>query len=206
MRGMPGRNIYKDYVPENYYHIYNRGVNKQQIFRDEDDYVVFLSLLKRYLGGEESKTLGGRIHPSFINEVELLAFCLMPTHFHLLIFQHNEIGMKDLLKSLGVSYAMYFNKRYKRKGPVFEQRYRASRISDDSYLLHISRYIHLNPDDYSRWSWSSLPYYLGKKKSEWLKPDRILEMFEAEDYLEFVKDHKSLHDELEIIKHELADQ
>lgn len=206
MRDVPGRNIYKDYVADSYYHVYNRGVNKQQIFRDKADYVVFLSLLKRYLGSEESMTLGGRIHPSFKNEVEVLAFCLLPTHFHLLIYQHDQETIKLFLKSLSVSYAMYFNKKYKRKGPVFEQRYRASRISDDSYLLHISRYLHLNPDDYLNWRWSSLPYFLSKKRADWLKPKRLLSMFEGENYLEFLKDYKDQRNELEIIKHELADQ
>ena len=201
---MPGRNIYKDYVPESYYHIYNRGIDGQEIFIDKDDYVVFLSLLKRYLGNGVSKNTVGVTYPSYANVVEVLAFCLMPNHFHLLIYQSDTDGMKLLLKSLGVAYGMYFNRKYKRLGPVFQQRYRASRISDEAYLLHISRYIHLNPANYRTWQWSSLPYYLGSLEADWIKPSRIVELFDKGEYQKFVADYKGSRDDLKKIKHELA--
>lgn len=201
---MPGRNIYKDYSPETYYHIYNRGAGEQNIFRDETDYTKFLSLLKRYLGSEPGKKQNGVALPSYQGRVELLAFCLMPSHFHLLIYQIDQEAMKLLMKSIGVAYGMYFNKKYKRLGPLFQQRYRASRISDDSYLLHISRYIHLNPDDYRTWVWCSLPYYVGARKADWVLPRRILDMFEDDSYLKFVDDYKDRRNELGEIKHELA--
>lgn len=202
---MPSRNIYKEYLPESYYHIYNRGINKQPLFRDDQDYRVFLSFLKRYLGGESGKRTSGALYPSFKGRVELLAFCLMPSHFHLLIYQNDAGSMTMLLRSLGVSYSMYFNKKYDRLGPVFQQRYKAARINDDSYLLHISRYIHLNPDSYKAWQWSSLPYYLGNYQADWVKPDRILELFEGEDYSRFVEDYTDRRSELEEIKYQLAD-
>src|SRR3990172_2826432 len=116
MATMPGRNIYKNYVPDSFYHIYNRGVNRQVIFRDNADYSVFLSLFKRYLGKYSSKDSTGALYPSFINDLELLAFCLMPSHFHLLIYQHTKDAMQFFLKSLATSYSMYFNKKYKRLG------------------------------------------------------------------------------------------
>src|SRR3990167_865213 len=130
----------------------------------------------------------------------------MPTHFHLFIYQHNETGMTSLLRSVSVAYSMYFNKKYKRVGPLFQQRYRASRISDDAYLLHISRYIHINPDRYKSWEWSSLPYYNGEMKANWLKPERILDLFNKDEYSSFVDDYQETRRELEAIKHELADQ
>ncbi len=203
---MPGRNIYKDYVADSFYHVYNRGTDRQIIFRDDLDYRFFLYLIKRYLGEEAALNSVGIAYPSYRGSAELLAYCLMPRHFHLLLYQHDRKGMMNLLKSLSVAYGMYFNKRYSRIGPVFQQRYRASRITDESYLLHISRYIHLNPDDYKKWTWSSLPYYVGELTADWLKPDRILELFEGEDYSRFVDDYKDRRDDLEIIKHELADQ
>src|SRR3990172_5909254 len=140
---MPGINIYKDYVPESYYHVYNRGIDRQVIFRDSSDFPVFLNLLKRYLDKDSSKNSVGVTYPTYRGEIELLAFCLMPSHFHMLIYQHNSDAMKLLLKSVGVSYSMYFNKKYNRLGPLFQHRYLASRISSDAYLLHITRYIHL---------------------------------------------------------------
>jgi putative transposase len=202
---MPGRNIYKDYVAESYYHVYNKGIDNQIIFKDSSDYAVFLSLLKRYLGNESAKNSVGVEYANFADQVEVLAFCLMPNHFHLLIYQSSAEGMKLLLKSVSVAYGMYFNKKYKRRGPVFQQRYRAVMIDKDDYLLHISRYIHINPDNYLVWEWSSLPYYLGKFNADWLRPKKILELFEGDNYSEFIKDYEKRRDELKSLKTILAD-
>ena len=174
------------------------------IFRDDADYIVFLNLLKRYLGDKPSKNPVGVTYPLYHSRIELLAFCLMSNHFRLLVYQHSEDSMKLLFKSVSVAYAMYFNKKYKRIGPVFQQRYRASRISNEAYLLHISRYIHLNPDEYNIWQWSSLPYYSAKYKASWVIPKRILDLFDNDDYLQFVDDYKDQRDELDDIRHELA--
>lgn len=203
---MPSRNIYKHYLPDTYYHAYNRGLNKQPIFLDEHDYTVFLGLLKRYLGTQPEIKSNRQPHPSYRDHVELLAFCLMPNHFHLFMYQTDPEGMKQLLKSLSVSYNMYFNKRYRRVGPLFQQRYKAVNITDDSQLLHISRYIHLNPDAYNTYKWSSLPYYVGTKQADWLQPGRILEQFNGPaDYQQFVDEYKDRRDELALLKDELAD-
>lgn len=185
---MPGRNIYKEYLAESYYHIYNRGVSQQTIFDDSRDYAVFLGFLKRYLGSEIARDVNGEAFPSFKGRVELLAFCLMPTHFHLLIYQHDREAMRQFMKSLSVAYSMYFNRRNRRFGPLFQQRYRASRISRDPYLLHISRYIHLNPSNYANWEWSSLPYYLERKNADWILPQRILQLHSGDVYLDFIRD------------------
>ena len=201
---MPGRNIYKDYIPDSYYHIYNRGVGGQTVFKDNADYTVFLGLLKRYLDSQPSHSPEGEPYPSQFGKLELLAFCLMPSHFHLFVYQHSEDAMRLLMKSVGVAYGMYFNKKYDRLGPVFQQRYRASRISNEAYLLHISRYIHLNPQNYSTWEWSSLPYYTDKYRADWVQPEGILDLFEGDNYLKFVDEYKDRRDELEDIKHELA--
>lgn len=203
---MPGRNINKTYLEESYYHIYSRGVNKEAIFRQEEDYSVFLNLFKRYLNEEPTKDNKGREYPWYHRDIELLAFCLMPNHVHLLVFQHSLTGMTQLLKSIMTTYSMYFNEKYKRVGPVFQSRFRASLINKDNYLQHISRYIHLNPLIYQEWQFSSLPYYLGEKDAKWIKPDKILELFNNnhQEYANFLADyqgHKKILDEL---KKELA--
>lgn len=192
-------------MPDSYYHIYNRGVNRQIIFDDESDYVVFLSLLKRYLSSEPAKNANGVNHPNYWGKFELLAFCLMPNHYHMLIYQTDSETMQKLMQSIGVAYCMYFNKKNKRLGPLFQQRYKASLIDNDSYLLHISRYIHQNPKNYLTWQWSSLPYYGGEHKAEWIKPGKILELFEGEDYMKFLNDYDDSKLELKEIKHEFAD-
>jgi len=204
MASMPSRNIYKEYVPESFYHIYNRGVNKAPIFLDEQDYTVFLGLLKRYLGDETERTLKRTPYPNYHDQVELLAFCLMENHFHICIYQNDSDAIKNFMKSLSVAYSMYFNKRYKRVGPIFQQRYRAVRIINDGQLLHISRYIHMNPMDYKDFAWSSLPYYLGTRTASWVRPKKIMELFEGSDYMTFLAEYKDRRDELAALKQELA--
>src|SRR3989344_5922404 len=146
---MPARNSRKQYIPESYYHIYNRGVAKQTIFEDKQDYVVFLSLFKRHLSKEPSVDKYGRSHPHYRNDIELLAFCLMSNHFHFLIYQDkDDRAMTKFVQSLCTAYTMYFNRKRKSVGPLFEGRFKASRITKDQYLQHISRYIHLNPAKY----------------------------------------------------------
>jgi putative transposase len=145
---MPSRNILKIDIPHSYYHVYARGGSRQTIYNDAEDYSVFLNLFKRYLSKEPIKDPAGRKYPHFAESIELLAFCLMPNHFHILLYQHDEKTISSLMRGLMTSYSRYFNKKYNRSGPLFESRYKSSRISDDAYLMHISRYIHLNP---KRW-------------------------------------------------------
>src|SRR5690606_12577452 len=96
-------------------------------------------------------------------------------------------------------------KKYRRSGPLFESRYKASRISSDEYLLHISRYIHLNPKDWRSYPYSSLQIYKGGEAVDWVNEKKVLELFPSrEDYLGFVADYKEMHDALEGIKRELA--
>jgi len=202
---MPVKNVYKEYVPQSYYHIYNRGVNKADIFHDDKDYAVFLSLLKRYLDDEIEKRPNREPYPNYHNQIELLAFCLMKNHFHLFIYQQSAESITEFMKSLSVAYSMYFNKQHKRAGPLFQQRYKAVRITDDSQLLHITRYIHMNPKEYRHHKWSSLPYYDGTKKTTWVRPDKILELFEGQDYVAFLNDYEARRQELSVIKDSLAD-
>ena len=201
---MPSKHIEKTYTPDTFYHVFNRGVGRRSIFKDDKDYAVFLNLLKRYLGDEPAIDKQSREYPWFRNEIQLLAFCLMPNHYHLLVYQTKESAMTSLMRSVCTSYTRYFNKKYKRVGHLFQDRFKASRISSDAYLLHISRYIHLNPKKYKNWQFSSLPYYLGQKQASWLDPQPILELFEGDSYIEFVEDYESQKDMLEEIKSELA--
>lgn len=201
---MASKNRLKDYVDDSYYHVYNRGVNKRKIFLDSDDYAVFLNLLKRYLSKKPVKDNKQREYDWLYERLELLAFCLMPNHFHLLVYQHDEQAMTRLMRGVMTSYTTYFNKKYKRIGPLFQDRFKASRITEDPYLLHISRYIHLNPSSYKTWEFTSLPYYMSEKNAEWVRPERILDLFEKNSYAKFVSDYESHKKVLDDLKHELA--
>jgi putative transposase len=188
---MPARNLEKIYVEDGYYHVYSRGINKQPIFLDKQDYEVFLSLFKRYLSDEPQKDLKGRLYPSYHDDIKLLAYCLMPYHFHAFVVQSDPDAIKELFKSMITAYGMYFNKKYNRQGPVFQSRYKASLVLNDSYFDHISRYIHLNPENYVDYPYSSYKYYVGKSNASWLDPSPVMDSFSSiTEYQQFVADHK----------------
>lgn len=194
---MPAKNSVKQFVENGYYHLYNRGVEKRNIFLDKQDYAVFLYFLKKYLDSR----LGSDPH-SIAKEVDLMAFCLMPNHYHLLVKQITITGITKLIRAVCTNYVMYFNKKYERVGTLFQGKYRAVLVSNDEYLLHISRYIHLNPfpgSDPKTYSYSSYGYYLGRKNSSWVKPKEILEFFRSAkknglndflSYESFVEDYR----------------
>lgn len=218
---MPSKNRIKQYVEDGYYHIYNRGVEKRVTFLDEKDYVVFLYFLKLYLSPineSPQKTVSdlqiSRIKKTFFGEIELHAFCLMPNHFHLLIHQTNRDSITNFMRALITSYVMYFNKRYKRVGSLFQGNYKGVLVTSDPYVLHLTRYIHCNPRSLSAGSdpavlesypYSSYPYYLGKKHAAWITRDFILSFFttegkgmesQVESYKKFIEDYSYELDEL----------
>lgn len=202
---MPSRNILKQNAADSYYHVYFRGGNRSRIFREPADYEKMFELFSRYLSLEETKNSAGLSFPNYSNRVELLAFCLMPNHVHLFLYQYNMDDMTEFMRSLLTSYSMYFNKKYKRSGPLFESRYKASRVYDDSYYQHITRYIHLNPRDWETYEYSSLPYYLQQVSDEWIHPERVMGIFkDPDEYRTFVSDYAENKEMLDILKHELA--
>jgi len=212
---MPNRNTRRIYAENTFYHIYNRGVEKRIIFKDEKDYKVFLSYIKEYLlsrpeiSPHEGLTLKGqtftwtpRQPKNYHDRLELHAYCLMPNHFHLLIKQMDKSSIKEFMQSLGTRYIMYFNKRYNRVGSLFQGRYKTSIVNNDSYILHLSRYIHLNPSEYTddlANAYSSYGDYLGQRNTKWVKTEFILKYFSrstnpmfnrTNSYKDFVENHE----------------
>ena len=193
---MPSRNTIREYDAPAYYHIYNRGAGGAKIFHDAQDKRKFISLLQRYLDDADSK------YATY--DIELLAYCVMSNHFHLLLFQDAQPDeITRFMRSVSTAYSMYYNLRYKNKGHVFQSVFRAVRITDESHLAHISRYIHLNPETYKTYKWSSLRYYLENEPPMWLHPERLLDMSpdEYEQFLESYIDRRQL---LKEIKEQLA--
>lgn len=203
---MPSRNVLKIDVPDSYYHVYARGASRQPIFLKDEDFTYFLSLFRRYLSEENITNAVGIAYEKLFDDIEVLAYCLMGNHFHLLIYQKRAGAMQRLMRGIMTGYSRYFNKKYDRSGGLFESRYKASRVSNDNYLMHISRYIHLNPDKWRSYPYSSLDSYRNESPpSDWVRPKRILALFSSPNaYLEFVADYKDIRDELEAVKHELA--
>lgn len=220
---MPSKNTIKQYVENGYYHIYNRGVEKRTIFKDTQDCEVLLHYLKMYLSPvEELRELakqqqypGTRLQRflplNLSKEINLLSFSLMPNHIHLQIKQHTKEGIIKFMRRILTSYAVYFNKKYERVGALFQSKYKAAIIASDEYLLHLSRYIHLNPIKLGSLpinfvDFSSYPYYLGKKQASWVKPQEILSYFKSAQrqslkdifsYQSFVEDY--LEDSREVL-------
>lgn len=203
---MPAKHSVKVFIPGRFYHVYNRGVAKGEIFLDERDYLVFLRFLKEYLLPEDHddlRILQGinprRIPMNCCGMVELHTFCLMPNHFHLLIKLLTVEGMTRFMKALGTNYAMTFNQRYERVGPLFQGVYKSVMIETEAQLLHLSRYIHRNPrkllardQPLQGYSYSSYLNYLGMVRQDWLKTEEILGYFAAKnprgDYERFVNE------------------
>jgi len=186
-----------------YYHVYNRGVGKQKILLDAQDKRKFISLIERYLVNEY-EVLRGDGMPYTKHPVKVLAYCLMGNHFHLFLFQDDSpTDIQLFMKDLTSAYSMYFNLRYRRKGPVFEGTFQALHILSDSHFEHLTRYIHLNPRTYKTYRWSSLPEYLGKRKTNWLYPELATDM-SPQSYEKFMEDYEDRSKELKIIKNELG--
>ncbi len=202
---MPSRNVIKIDVADSYYHVYARGHSKSEIFIDNADYAYFTNLFSRYLSKKPVLDRYNMPYPHMYKQVELLCYCLMRNHFHLLLYQHEEGAMQKLMKSIMGSYSRYFNNKYGRSGSVFESRYKASLISHYQYLVHISRYIHLNRKQWQTTPYSSIGYYLADKRAEWVNPQPVLSLFEDRaEYKTFLADYEDYQRNIDELKYELA--
>ncbi len=139
-----------------YYHIYNRGVNKSILFREPANYLYIIEKLQKY---------------SLENLVSVIAYCLMPNHYHLLLRQDGAQPAGNVPQAVFNSYSKAYNSRYRHSGTLFEGRFRAKPIRTTTHLLHLCRYIHGNPvkdglvTDPTDWRWSNYLEWIGKRKS-----------------------------------------
>ncbi len=190
---MPQKNSRKEYGAGGYYHVYNRGVEKRKIFLDEQDYKVFLGYMKFYLDRSilQGLALQG-VSPSktpknYHDQIELLAYCLMPNHFHFFVKQSTDRAIAEFMQSLMLKYVLYFNKKYKRVGGLFQSRYKTVLIDDETQFIYITKYIHRNPIDILParpglaglvgYKYSSYGNYLGLFEQSWVKPEDLLAYF-----------------------------
>jgi len=196
---VPAKNAIKIYQENGYYHIYNRGVAKSDIFLNELDYNVFLHYLKDYLSPPKDVTpeQAALMHTPYILknynlEIKLIAYCLMPNHFHLLIKQNKERAIEGLMRSLLIRYTSFFNKNHQRVGHVFQGVYKAKLIQVDEYFWWLSRYIHRNPKEVigpnqslATYPYSSYQLYLGDRNTPWIHSEEITD--NIKDYRAFVE-------------------
>ncbi len=182
---MPVREV--PLITDEYYHIYNRGVAKQNIFLSDRYYVRFERTIDYYKYASRKKKFSRYLLEKFkpeiarpvlrpnqvIPQVELVAYCLMPNHFHMILRQLLDDGISNFMRCLANSYTRYFNTVKQRVGPIFQGQFKAKLINGESYLLHLSRYIHLNPNltnlvqlgKLSTYKYSSLCQYISGNPS-----------------------------------------
>lgn len=206
---------------DKYYHIFNRGVAKQPTFGVDQDYrqaqltMMFYQVtnppvkLSRYksLPKEEKE----RIMKNIVNDnklVEIIAYVLMPNHFHFLLKQRVTNGITKFVNQFANSYTKYYNTKHTRVGHLFQGVFKSVQIESEEQLIHVSRYIHLNPytsslvskDQLKSYPWSSYPDYL-RNSSIFINISTVLERFNKYKYEEFVLNHADYARELEYIKH-----
>ena len=168
---------------DNFYHIYNRGNNRQNIFFERDNYIYFLKLIKLHL----------------INHVDILAYCLMPNHYHFLLYLKDE-NLSDAMKSLSVAYTKAINKRFNRSGVLFQGRFQNIHVAETEHLVNLVRYIHLNPikarivNKIEEWEFSSYLEYAGLRPGKLPAMDYIkMEIDNETEYRKFLTDDKLPH-------------
>jgi putative transposase len=138
-----------------FYHIYNRGTEKREIFTSSVDYDRFITLLYFANSSEPLRLRSGRRGPTSAKSLlesargdslaDLCAYCLMPNHFHMLVHERTTSGISRFMQRLSTAYTMYFNTRYERTGVLFQGKFKAQDANEDRYLKYLISYIHLNP-------------------------------------------------------------
>lgn len=208
-------------VNENIYHVFTRSISDFKIFRSKRDFcrikdtVLFYSVKKpeykfsvfENLSNESKQNAAKRIKDKE-KIVDILAYCIMPTHVHFILKQLKDKGISRFMNSVLKSYSRYFNIKYNRLGPLCDGRFKNIIIDKDDYLLHLTRYIHLNPVSGSlvskpqEWGYSSYKEYIGVEPEN----ERICEFgdilgLSPQKYMEFVEERIDYQKELEAIKH-----
>mgnify|MGYP001612553658 FL=1 len=137
----------KVFAIDEYYHLYNRGVEKRIIFLDEEDYRHFVSLM--YLCNTKRSITLREVDIRYFDRGEPIiaigAYCLMPNHFHFLVREKVQNGISTYMRKLLTAYSMYFNKKYERTGRLYENIFKSSHVDTDIYMKYLYSYIHLNP-------------------------------------------------------------
>jgi len=212
---MPSRFI--PLVNNEFYHVLNRGTGQMQIFNQNRDYQRFFKTMLYYrIQGPKPRFSLFSPENTHLDQnrkiVEIICYCLMPNHFHLLLQQKIDGGITEFISKLSNSYTKYFNTKNRRSGPLLQGEFKAIHVETDEQLIHLSRYIHLNPlvsyitKSLEQYTWSSFSEYTKEKKSNFLSTDIILDQFKStSDYQKFVKDQEGYGKKLEAIKHQLLD-
>ena len=189
---MPRRPI--PLVAGTHYHIFNRGNNRQAIFFERENYLFFLDRMREYLVEMIPGPQGSDARQ--ITATTIVSYCLMPNHFHLLVCP-NDGELSNRMQRLSISYTKAINKRYRRVGTLFQGPFQAIPVQTEEYLLHLSRYQHLNPvfaglvQRAEDWEFSSYRDYLGLRQGNLVQPEVVLSQFPSRRaYQEFTEAYR----------------
>lgn len=212
-KDMPGRKTV--FANDYFYHVYNRGSEKRDIFTKHGDFQRFIKTIYYYQYEGPKPRLSLLNTNQFINFkpdnnkklVEIICYCLMPNHYHFLLKQVKDQGISKFISQLSNSYTKYFNTRYNRVGALFQGAFQAVLIESEEQLIHVSRYIHLNPavslivKNPGDYNWSSFNEFKTGMGSFCFK-EPVLSLFPSrEAYDKFVLDQADYGRTLEILKH-----
>lgn len=206
------------------YHVFNRSIARQPIFTNNSSCYRAMEIISYYQFLEtplrfshfirlpkdlKNSTLDALLQSK--KRVKILAYCLMPNHLHFLIQEISDKGISTFMSNLQNSYAKYFNIKNERNGALFQQMFKTKLIETDEQLIHVVRYIHLNPltsyilsniEELSEYPWSSFQEYLGTSKRDIIDKELVLGFFPSlEKFVEFTKDQVNYQRELNLIKH-----
>jgi putative transposase len=209
-----------------YYHVYNRGVEKHDVFHDDSDRLRFQRML--HIANSDKPVVYKLIQRSPLDKIEtgekltaIGAYCLMPNHFHLLVKETEEGGISKFMEKLTTGYSKYFNKKHNHLGRVFQGQFKAEHVDNDEYLKYLFAYIHLNPvkliepawketgvqdkkraEEYlGRYGHSSYPDYMGNEREEKLilAKKEFPEYFnDSRDFSGYISDWLNYRDEPEL--------
>jgi putative transposase len=195
---MPSKYYLRNFARGYYYHVYNRGANKEIVFRDHEDYNAFIEILAYYLTFPNGLPLSMldnlKVKVPNLKKINTLAsinlcvYCLMPNHFHLVFKQLTEnderTGITNLMRRLTITYSMYLQRKYSHSGAVFQGKFKNILVKKDSQLIQLSKYIHRNPlellgsEPLNSYQYSSYKFYIGDElPPEWLNIHDILSYF-----------------------------
>ncbi|MBU1084727.1 transposase [Patescibacteria group bacterium] len=197
---MPSIYYHRNFKPQYFYHIFNRGAYKNIIFLEKSDYETFIEILSYYLKFPDARHYNYQNIvtkfkvPNFKYTIHCVAYCLMPNHFHLILKQLPNANIKtnisNLMRRLSITYAIYFKYKYKHSGSLFESKFKNVTVDSEEQLLYFSKYIHQNPQKLTKklssYSYSSYPAFINiVKLSEWLHPEYIFKL--QPNYQKFVE-------------------
>jgi len=201
------------------YHVMTKSIAGYEIFRSDRDYERMVAMMKYYAyekaplkfsyykTSKDRNRLYEKLEMNGVDKlVEIIAYCIMPTHIHFILSPIKDGGISKFMQNLLNSYTRYFNNKNNRKGPLWQGKFKSVLVENDAQLFHLTRYIHLNPttsglvENPIDWKYSSYSEYLGKSENSLCNFRKYMD-FSPNSYKEFVDSRKEYQKELAFIKH-----